>query len=669
VAATNNDGSFWGTYMAHRGPYGAGSHPVNGWDISTWNSARCDTADVHVFRAPSSFNTITTYNNTAQWAATYHEGGDALDVSGDDALKFATLGIAHPRCFLTVPTGANNSTNITCTGSPAVPANYPPASGWDGNPVIDKEGTKIIPDGLLTPGAHVEYFFRAESEGPPITTVICPDTTIVNPQTLEGSTDAHRWQQFGILPDRWKNNLFSDPSGVNGTGMACMLYVDLNDRRGNERVWVSVSDSIGATAANKRGAHNGWTARGDQHYTDPLTGTALCITCGDPTVGTPVAKHIGQPGSTWDMYGVKASESLTTSAGALGNRAGVQATGLALGKDAKMGPTPDMLRTYYRAVMILSGDLNSGVLGKFINRGQNDVVLLQDYLSISAPTGSTPRAIFVSGDGFVQSEWATGGPFPEHRDLLTNYLGVSIKRDGGGVEQPSYQPWSGNVNPYVDLITAGPIAGDVYSVGNACLWGNDVLNVEVNATGAVASGFYQNFGTHGPYVSGVYTPINNGAGKFYASYVDGFDIEHLFSRYGGSSLGRLGYYFKLLTNLQTSLGCTLVGTPAVTLDVPGNENGGQFVDFLQVRNNPLVTGQATVHFGLSRADRVQVRVYDVTGRLVRTLADRTFRAGEHDLVWDGTDDAGRQMSRGVYFTQVRYAATKFTDAKKLTVLK
>jgi hypothetical protein len=434
-------------------------------------------------------------------------------------------------------------------------------------------------------------------------------------------------------------------------------------------VWVSVSDSIGATAANKRGAHNGWTARGDQHYTDPLTGTALCITCGDPTVGTPVAKHIGQPGSTWDMYGVKASESLTTSAGALGNRAGVQATGLALGKDAKMGPTPDMLRTYYRAVMILSGDLNSGVLGKFINRGQNDVVLLQDYLSISAPTGSTPRAIFVSGDGFVQSEWATGGPFPEHRDLLTNYLGVSIKRDGGGVEQPSYQPWSGNVNPYVDLITAGPIAGDVYSVGNACLWGNDVLNVEVNATGAVASGFYQNFGTHGPYVSGVYTPINNGAGKFYASYVDGFDIEHLFSRYGGSSLGRLGYYFKLLTNLQTSLGCTLVGTPAVTLDVPGNENGGQFVDFLQVRNNPLVTGQATVHFGLSRADRVQVRVYDVTGRLVRTLADRTFRAGEHDLVWDGTDDAGRQMSRGVYFTQVRYAATKFTDAKKLTVLK
>ena len=63
------------------------------------------------------------------------------------------------------------------------------------------------------------------------------------------------------------------------------------------------------------------------------------------------------------------------------------------------------------------------------------------------------------------------------------------------------------------------------------------------------------------------------------------------------------------------------------------------------------------------------RVYDVSGRLVRTLADRNFEAGPHTLTWDGTDDHGRQMERGVYFTQVRYASTRFTDAKKLTVLK
>jgi flagellar hook assembly protein FlgD len=51
------------------------------------------------------------------------------------------------------------------------------------------------------------------------------------------------------------------------------------------------------------------------------------------------------------------------------------------------------------------------------------------------------------------------------------------------------------------------------------------------------------------------------------------------------------------------------------------------------------------------------------------LAKRRFKAGEHDLVWDGTDDNGRPVARGVYFTQVKYKDSAFNEAKKLTVLK
>ena len=83
----------------------------------------------------------------------------------------------------------------------------------------------------------------------------------------------------------------------------------------------------------------------------------------------------------------------------------------------------------------------------------------------------------------------------------------------------------------------------------------------------------------------------------------------------------------------------------------------------------MVTGQATVDFGLAKADRVEVKVFDVSGRLVRTLADRQFAAGRHSLTWDGADSQGRQVARGVYFTQVKYVNSKFTDARKLTVLK
>ena len=48
---------------------------------------------------------------------------------------------------------------------------------------------------------------------------------------------------------------------------------------------------------------------------------------------------------------------------------------------------------------------------------------------------------------------------------------------------------------------------------------------------------------------------------------------------------------------------------------------------------------------------MQVTIYDVTGRRVRQLADRVFPAGEHTLRWDGTDDAGQRIARGVYFVR------------------
>src|SRR5205085_1347296 len=106
---------------------------------------------------------------------------------------------------------------------------------------------------------------------------------------------------------------WKDP-GFGGANSACMLYVDMNDRRGDEAVWVSLADSLGLTDVPKRGAHNGWKARGDELYTDPITGDAIDI------VGTDmqVSANLGQAGSMWDLYNVKSSESLTTGSGSLG---------------------------------------------------------------------------------------------------------------------------------------------------------------------------------------------------------------------------------------------------------------------------------------------------------------------------------------------------------------
>ena len=60
-----------------------------------------------------------------------------------------------------------------------------------------------------------------------------------------------------------------------------------------------------------------------------------------------------------------------------------------------------------------------------------------------------------------------------------------------------------------------------------------------------------------------------------------------------------------------------------------------------------------VRFGLRRADRVRVDVFDLLGARVRMLWDGSAAAGEQVLRWDGRDANGRAMGSGVYLVRVR----------------
>ena len=47
-----------------------------------------------------------------------------------------------------------------------------------------------------------------------------------------------------------------------------------------------------------------------------------------------------------------------------------------------------------------------------------------------------------------------------------------------------------------------------------------------------------------------------------------------------------------------------------------------------------------------------MRVYDVQGRLMRTLVDADQPAGPGQVIWDGTDADGQKVASGVYFAQI-----------------
>lgn len=75
----------------------------------------------------------------------------------------------------------------------------------------------------------------------------------------------------------------------------------------------------------------------------------------------------------------------------------------------------------------------------------------------------------------------------------------------------------------------------------------------------------------------------------------------------------------------------------------------------------------TIVFEIASTGRASLVVYDVTGARVRTLVDGTVRAGRHDVMWDGRNDARQPVGSGVYF--YRLATTGKSLTKKLVLLK
>jgi hypothetical protein len=68
--------------------------------------------------------------------------------------------------------------------------------------------------------------------------------------------------------------------------------------------------------------------------------------------------------------------------------------------------------------------------------------------------------------------------------------------------------------------------------------------------------------------------------------------------------------------------------------------------------NPFAGG-TTINFALPSPGPVELRVFDATGRRVRTLVADRLPAGAHQCHWNGRDDAGQPVGTGVYFARLR----------------
>jgi len=81
--------------------------------------------------------------------------------------------------------------------------------------------------------------------------------------------------------------------------------------------------------------------------------------------------------------------------------------------------------------------------------------------------------------------------------------------------------------------------------------------------------------------------------------------------------------------------------------------------------NPVLFGTTVIRYSLPVPGRVRLVVYDLAGKLVRTLATGQAPAGTGRIVWNRTDDAGRAVAAGVYFC--RLETDDASDTRKVVL--
>ncbi len=94
----------------------------------------------------------------------------------------------------------------------------------------------------------------------------------------------------------------------------------------------------------------------------------------------------------------------------------------------------------------------------------------------------------------------------------------------------------------------------------------------------------------------------------------------------------------------------------------------QAQQFSLEQNYPNPFNSATaVRYRLPSEVEVQLRIWSLTGQLVRTLVEERQAAGAHTAVWDARDDQGRMVASGAYICQL--VAGPFQAARQVSLLK
>ncbi len=100
---------------------------------------------------------------------------------------------------------------------------------------------------------------------------------------------------------------------------------------------------------------------------------------------------------------------------------------------------------------------------------------------------------------------------------------------------------------------------------------------------------------------------------------------------------------------------------------PASVDGESVRNFANLRALPNpARNEVVLSYELEHNSAVEVRVFDINGRLVRELVTHEQTAGSHSVEWDGSDDRGLSVAAGAYLLELRTENGSATERIVLT---
>jgi len=379
------------------------------------------------------------------------------------------------------------------------------------------------------------------------------------------------------------------------------------------------------------------TGTSDMLFVDDCSGRGsfygIVEDCWNPVLGAVI------PASNWpDRYDVNGPSSGASNG--LGGRVGAE-----------------LLEYQYNTIIWDSGNLAAFTMndGATTRDKGNDCGLLVDWLRDSEHS----CGLWICGDN-VAEELRAAASAPA-RELMETWCGVTLAEPsyyeatggaGGGIVTPLVEG-----DPESGLFVHGGVPDEFLAYGG-CPMINRFDCLEKTSDGSYALE-YMRYNEGRTYHAGISSCRTNPQGARVKSVWFGFSFMVVRDDRTGP-----GDRYELANDVFTWMSSSESDRCDISQPKPPAAT-----HLYQNSPNPFdpTVEPTVVYYALKARSFVDIKIYDVTGRLVRTLVRESKETGAWNAPWDGKDNQGVDMPSGLYFCRMRAGMTRAT--RKIVLVK